>query len=275
MTLGRPISETEGFIKALYYGEQGTAKTTCMATMANIGLCVAVDLEVEGWLSRPLESRGINTQNIIKFAPTSEAELEQVYWEVKGMFDDGLPVVGLAIDHVTELQELIVREARMSRVAKERKGLLKAGKTEIANDIDEDWTSRDDYGTWTTKARKLTRLFRDLPCHVAYGAHVRNAENSPDLVPSITEKFRNDLLGSCNMVIAMLEKQNPHSPLGTGFEYVGLTKKIDRYKGKDRFGVLPDVMPYPTMERLIAMTRGELDLSTDPHALALEKRLNG
>lgn len=275
MTLGRPISETEEHLKVLYYGPPGTAKTSNMAALANLGLVVAIDLETEGWLNRPLKRRGIKTENIIKFTPTSEAELIQVYWEVKGMIDDNLPVVGLCLDHVTELQEIIIREARQKRIDKERKGLIQNGKRDMAESLDEDFTSRDDYGAWTTKARKLTRLFRDLPVHVAYGAHARNAESSTDIVPALTEKFRNDLMGSCNMIVATIETANEHSPLGTGMEYLGITKKVQRYVGKDRFGVLPTVMPHPTMERLIAMTRDELDLMQDPYWLAFNKRLNG
>lgn len=275
MTLGRPLNETEGYIKACYYGMPGSAKTTHMASLANLGVTVAIDLEQEGWLAGPLRDRGINTDNIIRFTPTTEDEVEQVYWEVKGMFDDGVDVVGVAIDHMTELQEMIVREARERRHQRERKGLMVAGKTAMVDDLEADNSTWDDYGIWTAKARKLMRKFRDLPCHVVYGAHMKDAEKTPELVPALTQKYRLDFLGSCNIIIATVEVANEHSPIGTGLEYLGITKKVQRYVGKDRYGRLPTVLANPSAERVVALTQGKLDLASDPYQRAFEKRLNG
>lgn len=273
MPLGQPIKSKITYLKNLYYGPPGTAKTTHMASMANLGLCVAIDFEGEGWIAEALEDRNINTSNIIKFTPRSEEELDQVYWEVVGMIDAGEPVVGVALDHMTELQEILVTAAREKRVGKELKALTTHGKS--TENVEVDWTSRDDYGVWTTQARRLTRKFRDLPVHVAYGAHLRVDEKDGGLVPALTEKFRLDILGSCTAIIGTVERENEHSPLSTGMEYLGITKALDRYKGKDRTGRLPAVMANPSMERCIQLLRGELDLETDPYQMAFKRRMSG
>lgn len=268
--LGQPLDETETWVKALYYGNPGSAKTTAMATLANLGPMVAVDFEGQGWLKEPLRKRGVNVENVRVFRPRSYDELEQVYWECVGMLENG-ELLGVAIDHMSELEAILVRDASIDRIKRARRKLLLNGSTEAreqAELLSEFVTELADYGVWTNQARKLTRLFRDLPCHVAFGAHVRTEQAK--FVPALTEKFRNDLMGSMNMVCATTSVE-----MNGGVEYLGTFREMDRYVGKDRYDVTKPKMVHPHMDRLVKLVRGELDLDTDPVTQAFKQRIGG
>src|SRR5688572_4164839 len=230
--LGKPISDVEGFVKVCYYGEPGSGKTTAMASLANLGKIAAIDFEGEGWLRVSLNKRGINTDNIIKFTPKSYKELDQVYWEIQGMIDDNIGLVGVCIDHMSELESILVRDAAIDRIKRARRKLMNNGSSEALAQLEllsEFSTELQDYGVWTNQARKLTRMFRDLPLHVAFGAHLRT--EGVKFVPALTERYRNDLLGSMNMVVATYTKETAPGVL----DYLGAMRSVDRYVAKDRF----------------------------------------
>lgn len=268
--LGVPLDETETWVKALFYGYPGSAKTTAMASLANLGLVAAIDFEGQGWLKKPLRDRGIKVENVKIFRPRSYAELEQVYWECVGMVEAG-NLLGVAIDHMSELEAILVRDASMDRIARAKRKLLlndTPQTREQAELLSEFVTELADYGVWTNQARKLTRLFRDLPCHVAFAAHVRTEGGK--FVPALTEKFRNDLMGSMNMVCGTTSVE-----LAGNIEYLGTFRDMDRYVGKDRYNVTKPKMVQPHMDRLVQLVRGELDLDNDPVTLAFKQRIGG
>lgn len=269
MPLGKPLMESEPHIKVVYYGNPGSGKTTAMASLAKLGKVAAIDFEGTGWISMSLRKRGIPVENVHLFQPRTYKELEQVYWEIKGMIEDDIGLVGVCVDHLTELESILVREASTERIDKARRKLLGNGSKEalaVIEGLDEFVTELQDYGKWTNQARKLIRMFRDLPIHVAFGAHVRG--DGAKLVPALTEKFRNDLLGSMNMVIATYVDEINGKP-----EYLGATREVKRYVGKDRFDVTRPLMVHPHMDRLTQLVYGELDLDSDPVTLAFKQRI--
>lgn len=282
---GMPLSETEGFVKALFYGNPKQGKTTAMAGAARLGKIVAVDIEGEGWLAGPLRKRGIPVENIIKFKATNYEEMEQVYWEIKGMFDDcyeaGTPElapVAVCIDHLTDLQARLVtnaRNRRMDKIAVPLRKKAAEGKREAQVALDElnlfknEW---DDYGVWTNQARQLMRMFRDLQCHVGFAAHYQTEYGVR--VPALTEKFRVDLMGSFNMVLGCATMQLGKDEFGQDkIAYVAYTKEIDNWQGGDRFDVTRPIIVNPSFDRIIAAVQGKLDFDTDPEQQAFKNAL--
>ena len=46
--------------------------------------------------------------------------------------------------------------------------------------------------------------------------------------------------------------------------YIGTTKPVGKYLGKDRFGILPSAMVNPTLNRVVAYVNGDLTQDSDP-----------
>lgn len=278
---GTSLDETEGFVKALYYGNPKQGKTTAMAGAARLGKIIAIDTEGQGWLAGPLRKRGIPVENIVKYTATSYEEMEQVYWEIKGMFDDAdeagnpeLAPAAVCIDHMTDLEARLVRAATMKRLGKARKPLelkAKQGSAEAQAALDElnpFITELGDYGVWTNQARHLMRMYRDLPCHVAFAAHFRSDLGTR--VPALTEKFRVDLMGSLNMILGCVTMQ-----AGEDTAYVAYCREMDGWQAGDRFDVTKPIIVNPSFDRVIAASQGKLDFDTDPEQQAFKQALAG
>lgn len=278
---GTSLSETEGFVKAIWFGNPKQGKTTAMAGAARLGKVVAIDTEGEGWLAKPLRDRGIPVENVIKYRATSFKEMEQVYWEVKGMFDDAdesgdleLAPIAVNIDHMTDLEARLIADAREERLGRSIRPLrAKAdkGSPEARAALEElnlFKNERDDYGVWTNQARKLMRMYRDLPCHVGFAAHFRTEAGVR--VPSLTEKFRIDLMGSMNMILACTKMQ-----AGDATAYVAYSTEMDGWYAGDRFNVLKPLIVNPSFDRIIQAVEGKLDFDTDAEQQAFKLALAG
>lgn len=275
------LDETEGFIKGLWFGNPKQRKTTYLAGAAKLGKIIAIDIEGQGWLKQPLRKRGIPVENITRYRATSFKEMEQVYWEIKGMFDDAdetgnpeLAPFAVAIDHMTDLEARLLTDARNDRLGRvirplEKKARLGSPEAQAAlEDLNLFKNERDDYGVWTNQARHLMRMYRDLPCHVGFAAHFRTELGVK--VPALTEKFRVDLMGSLNMVIGCTLMQAGDTTAGVGY-----TIEQDGWYGGDRFDVLKPITVNPSFDRVILAAEGKLDLDTDPEQQAFKRALLG
>ncbi len=270
--MGQPLSETEGFVKGIWYGNPKQGKTTALAGAARLGTMVAVDTEGEGWLAAPLRKQGIPVENIIKFRATSFQDMEQIAYEIMGMFTEGQGPVAVAVDHMSDLERRLLKDARESRLGRTIRPLekrAKAGSSEAAEalkDINLYANERDDYGIWTNQAYRIMRLFRDLPCHVGFAAHYRTEGTSR--VPALTEKFRIDFMGSANMILACHTMK-----VGDELAYVATCREQDGWMGGDRFNVTRPIIVNPSFDRVIAAANGELDFETDPEQQAFKQLL--
>lgn len=266
------LPETEDFVKVLYYGDSKKGKTTAMAGAARLGEIVAVDIEGMGWLKKPLRDQGIPVENIIKFTPTSYEEMEQVYYEIQGMFDDGRDIKAVCVDHLTDLEARLIRAATIKRQAKTVRELelLAVTSKEARNkldDINQFKSELQDYGVWTNQARHLMRLYRDLPCHVAFGAHYRTDVGKK--VPALTEKFRIDLMGSLAMILACTTLE-----VGDENFYVAYAREKDGWVGGDRFNVTRPIIVNPSLDRLVMAANAKLDFLQDPEQKAFRDALS-
>lgn len=271
---GQSLDESKTFVKAIYYGNPKQGKTTAMAGASRLGQMVAVDIEGRGWYAPALRKRGVIPENITIFRAKSFADMEAIYWDIMGMVQDDIPLVACAVDHMTELEAVLLQDAREKRIAKaERKLKEGTGSKEVrealAEELDPYTSERQDYGVWTNQGRKVMRMYRDLPMNVAFAAHFRTEMGVR--VPALTEKFRNDLVGSMDMVIGCATMVVPGD---SNVEYVGYMREIKGWSGGDMFGVTPPVVVNPAFDRLIQAAAGELDFNTDPIQQAFKAKFN-
>ncbi len=266
--------EEHRWTRVLYYGKPGSGKSTNIASMANHGLTVIIDMET-GYEKDALAERGINTKNIKIFKPRTYDEIEQCYWEIKGMIDGGIDVYGVGVDHWSEIQDILIRHAAMRRITKKKKELEKL--IAVSADAKAEYdalsvfrTDLPDYGEWTEQGKVLLRYFRDLPCHVAFASHETNEENTGMIIPMQTDKFGKKLQAGVRTVI--YTRTTPIKAEDR-LEFAGVTKPVDRFSAcKDRTTKLPTVMINPTMDRVINVLDGKLDMSSDPAQLAYHAR---
>jgi len=250
-----PFEETEEYTKALYYGVEGTGKTTALAKAANMGRILIINSE-GGLKKRALQRLGVNTANVAIWPPEGETitarSLEKLHERLRAdLLDRPGSWFAVGIDSLTEVHHLLRENATDDRVAKAKVAL------------DPDFVDRDDYGKMTSQLRKIIRRFRDLPCHLIITALEKDDEDSNQIVPAITPALRTDVLGYMDIVLRF------GSPDGS---YRGRSKNVARIRAKDRFGILPDVLAEPSFERIEQYLSEELTAETDELQQAMVNR---
>lgn len=245
------LDETEDFVNILWYGAEGSTKTTSMATAANIapeGSRVLI-VNAEGGLKvRALRKRGVDTSKIVVFPnPESGDELtdetlERIFLRVqKDLMDNPKSWFAVGFDSVTEVGQILVDQAQSVRTQR-----LLSGSN--AANVDTNFVDRDDYGVAAKIIRKQLRRWRDLPCHFLATALMRRDvdedTNAVKYGPAVSPAVANDLMGYVDIAI-MLKGADGALPIR------GLTAPNDRYRAKDRFDVLPKVMAIPTFDRVL------------------------
>lgn len=264
------MSERREVINTLYVGPQKHGKTSDMASLANLGPTAYILFD-PGLKRKPLLDLGISVNNIEIFEPKGYDELEEVYWLLAAdLTKDAHSWVGICVDSVSEMQSDYLEDSVVLRVEKEKKK-----SSQNIENLNPYWISRDDYGAWTMQARKLLTKFRDLPCHTAYSALEKRevTGHGAKLVPLVSPAFRSEFLGWPDVIAHKVMAENPLSPNPDGIEYLGIMRSVGMYCGGDRLHMTPKVMANPTMERLIGLLEGTLDLDNDPHQLAYLKRM--
>lgn len=272
----------EDKVKALLFGNPKQGKTTAAAGMAHLGKIVAVDTEGQGWLKSPLKKRGIPVENIVKLPATSYEDMEDNFYKILSMFDDPdvMDPVGVVVDHLTDLESRLIRAETYRRIGKaarplqkviesnpegsEKRLLAEAGLKELSPFV----TEIQDYGVWTNQAKHIMRMYRDLPCHVVFIAHFRTEGGVK--VPALTEKFRVDLMGSMNMILACYKLQ-----AGDTEAYVAQAQEGSGWYAGDRFDCLKPIIVNPSLDRIIASVKGDLDWDTDEAQQAFKRAIAG
>lgn len=247
------VDEAE-YTKALFYGREGTGKTTAAARAAEHGRVLVVNSE--GGLKRTaLKQQGVDTSRIAVWPPEgveiTARSLEDLHEKILGdLHDDPDAWYAVVLDSLTEIHHLLRENATEERVRKSR------------TVIDPDFVDRDDYGKMTAQLRKLIRRFRDLPCHVLVIALEKDDEVAQEIRPSLTPALNTDVLGYMDVVVRF------GSPDGS---FRGRIKGTERIRAKDRFGILPEVLAEPSFPRIQAILDGDLDLATDEAQVAMNE----
>ncbi len=260
------------YLKVLYYGDNSRRKTTYLAQASRHGKMLAVDTEGK-WLKRPLKQHGAVLDNIVLRRATTYQEMEDIFWSVESRVDSG-EIKTVVVDGLSDLEQRFVRAATMSRQTR-KSGLgrveeFRSAKALIDKGVNPFQTELGDYGTWTNQARHLMRLYRDLRCHVAFAAHQKIEMGK--YVPSLTEKFRNELMASLNVVVGCDLVQ-----LGSDDDDlfgVGVFREIDGWRGTDQAGITTKAkIVNPSLDRLILASEGKLNLAQSDEQKMFKKRL--
>lgn len=255
------LDDTVDKLNALFYGREGSYKTTGAATMANLpdkGRVLFINAE-GGLKKAPLQKRGVDTSRIVVFPDPKKKQrvthknLDALYRKVKADLEkDPDSWVGVVIDSATEVHTALLDLVQSKRVRTlQNKGA----------DVDEDFVDISDYGTMTKMFRDLLRKFRDLDCHFVVTAlerrDVDKDTGKPQYGPAVTPGLQTDLLGYVDFVL-MFKAEDEDGP-GRA-----LTRANSRYRAKDRFDVLPRVLANPTFERIMGYVDGTITEENDP-----------
>lgn len=255
------IDETIDLVNAVFYGREGSGKTTAAARMANLPLPGKVlFINAEGGLKvGPLRKRGVDTSKIVVWPDPKKGQrvthkgLAELCRRVKAdLQKDPDSWIGVVMDSATEVHTAILDTVQAKRVEKiKMKGA----------EVDEDFVDIADYGTMSKLFRDLLRQFRDLPCHFVVTAlerrDVDKDTGKAQYGPAVTPGLQTDLLGYVDFVLAFKEADEDGP-------YRALTKRTSRYRAKDRFDVLPKVLAEPMFDRIIGYVDGILEEDADP-----------
>lgn len=245
------LADEKDYVRALYYGDPGKAKTTNAAAMARLGRVVYIDSE-NGLKPSALKRQGVPIENIEPYRDISYEALRSLAWDVKGRLDDGEPIVGVVWDSMTATLPYFIDDLVGAAVAKATR----------SGQVRESWkTYQDDYGDMTNQVREVLRLLRDLPCHLALTAHARKGKDEEGMVevgPNVTPALQGDLFAFMDQVLHVRTLQAGEQTL-----YTAVSTPTGRFKAKDRFGVLPPNLVTPTFDRLVGYVDGTLDPASD------------
>lgn len=254
-------------VNIVYYGDGGSGKTTDIAKMAIQGKIWIANAE-SGVKARALRQHQIPIENIEIFpGPGEELSydgLEREWLRIREELEkDPTAYVGTGWDSITEIQQKM-KDFEMVR------GKQKAARRGVERDP---FTmDQDNWRTVNEQCRSLIRRFRDLPCHFAASALQRREVDQQDssvvYMPAVTPGLQNDLVGWVDLVchtetIIVLEEE----------VYMGLFRNRGKYRGKDRFNMLPPRLVNPTFDRVQAYVDGDLTVESDDEMQDLKERM--
>jgi hypothetical protein len=258
-----PLSGTSTFLNILMYGNEGTAKTTNLATMANLGRTLFINAEA-GLEEIALRKRGIKVENIEVFPdpddPNEEvsfAAIEELYWQMKAdLEDDPDSWFGTVWDSGTEIVKLLLEDVVEDRVEKKEAEKAK-GKSVSELLTNRFFTDRDEYGEVSGQIRWLLRRFRDLPCHFGITTLMRRDVDQEDgkvhYGPAVNPAVQADMLGWMKIVCRTTADVIDGKDI-----FVGHFRAEGKYRGKDRLASLPVAIEEPTFERILGFVKGDL-----------------
>jgi hypothetical protein len=250
------VTDKREFVNLGLYGPGGTGKTSNLATLANLGPTLFVDVEA-GIKRRPLELLGINVNNIELWdyeRPLTFNQLEDLFDELLRELDsDPEAWAGVVIDSGTQTYEALVQESVAYRVPRNKNHPQKS---------DPMFIDRDDWGRANGEYRRLLRRFcADLPCHFGASYLSRRDKDAHTgevhIGPAVSPGLQPDVIGWPDIVGRCWVDQEGEAFLGT-FRPEGVKE------GKDRFSALPTPMVDPTFERIVKYVYDELDFDSDP-----------
>lgn len=251
------LDDTDDFLNVLYWGREGSGKTTHALSMALVphpGKIVVIN--IEGGLKKlALQKRGIPTDRIVIWPkpgtrvtfPMLEALHKKMLWDLQ---QDPNAYQGLVVDSVTENSALFREDATQARYRR----------TEARNmEYDDTFIDRADYGVQTDQMQRILRRFRDLPCHFVATALERYDEDQKMYGPAVNPALAGSILGYVDLALYTKASQaSVENNDDLVAEFRAATRPSNSWRAKDRFDALPHVMANPTFPRVLAYVTGDL-----------------
>lgn len=269
------LDDTEDTLNILYYGREGSGKSTNAAMAANHpGISRVLVINAESGLKKAaLQRRGVDTSKVVLWPPPGRLltfrSLEALHAKIlSDLHTDPTSWGAVVLDSITEIHQALREQATEKRIDK-----VKRTGGQAAAVLDEDFVDRDDYGVMTNQMRKLIRRFRDLPCHVVVTALEKVSEDGM-VGPAISPALATDVLGYMDLVLYC--KATQHAPGEDADESVAefraLTRPGSKTRAKDRFDLTPRALAEPFFTRVAGYITGGLDEETDPVQAAYRER---
>jgi hypothetical protein len=269
------LEDAEEFIKALYFGTEGTGKTTAAAFMANLpgdGDVIVINAEA-GFKKGPLKRLGVRVDRLKIWRPDGNGvmtyeKMERLYFRTAARLrEDPHCVTGVIMDSGTEIANKILEQASWTMYEREQRNQRKADEDKRYSP---EVTELQDYGLLTSQMRKLIRKFRDLPCHFAMTALETEAQGDGEFshskkqaAPEFTPKLRTSILGYVDMALRLKSETLPISEFESETLVTARTKPSALVRGKDRDGVLPRDLVEPRFDRLVEFVNGDTVAADD------------
>lgn len=273
------LEDTTDYAKVIFWGREGSSKTTSACHAANLGRVLVINIE-GGLKTQALKRQGVNVDNLAVWPNPDDADaeishqaLEAVYFQIKAdLMKDPGSWFAVIIDSISDLADTIVGRVSDNRV---NRAIKRAEQQGVDLDENSRWeTDRNDYGVMGKQFRDLLRKFRDLPCHLILTAlERRDVDEDTGLVmygPAVSPGLQKDVLGYMDLVFYFKEAEDATKDT-LAKPYRAVTQRAGRRRSKDRYGVMPQVFNEPTFERLVGYLNGELTADTDPLQTAVTK----
>lgn len=265
--------DSDEFISLLYYGREGTIKTTSALQMTRLpekGDVLLINAE-GGAKKRALAKHGVNLSRVKTWpAPGKRVTfdgLEALFYRLAADLDkDPDSWLGVVWDSGTEIVQTMLDQI-VEGVIEDQQEILartkgRAGNIELRDRFDND---RDDYRKMSNMVRGLVRKYRYLPCHFVMTALLREDEKKVGksvrvtYSPAFTPSLASDILGYMDSVLYCKKTANKGKVV-----YYATTVEASDDRAKDRYDALPKELVEPGFDRVAAYIRDELESSTDP-----------
>lgn len=263
------LDDADDFLSLLYYGREGTTKTTCslrMTRLAKPGKVLLINAE-GGAKKQALAKHGVDTGRVVTWpAPGKRVTfdgLEALFYRLAADLDrDPISWLGVVWDSGTEIVQTVLDQVVEAAIAEQEEIIAKtrgrAGNISVRDRFDND---RDDYRKMSNMVRSLVRKYRYLPCHFVMTALTREDEKGKKTItgPKFTPALADDILGYMDQVLFLKSTRNKGKPV-----YYATTVQADDDRAKDRYDSLPRELVDPGFDRVMAYISGELVSENDP-----------
>lgn len=250
------LEDVQEYLRLVYFGREGSGKTSAALDATSEGKVLVINAE-GGLKKKALLARGVDVSRVEIWpnpanpVPITHRSLDRLFRRLKAAFaEDPNAFYLVVIDSSTEVNLLLTNSVSDDRVKKDA----------VTDPFDKFFTDRSDYGTSGKMFRDLLRKFRSLPCHLVITALERRDEDEDTKKvtygPNVSPAVQTDLAGQMDVILYTRE--------GSGnLPYRALVRGVSKYRTKDRFGSLPDVLAEPSFTRVLAYVEGDLDEKAD------------
>jgi hypothetical protein len=267
------MDDSDEFYRILWWGVEGTGKTTDVAMVTRIvpkGRVLMINAEA-GAKRSALQHHGVDTSRIASYPPRGQQltfeGLERLFYRVQADLEkDPTAWAAVVWDSITAIYQKLLDDVIEADIRKTAEILQRAKKTREgrAGNItlrDRFETDRDDYASMSNQVRLLLRKYRALHCHLLITALERRDESGKgkdktvEYGPAVSPALQVDLLGYMDVVL--------HTKVNSNGVFYGRSQPTEDTRGKDRLNALPVELVDPTIERIHRYVSGELTDETD------------